>query len=407
LKNNSIIFSTRFVGFIAGLMLIIATVLAINFSILIDKKNEVHRAVMLYDILFMKNPSPEAFEVYRQEHKLTQISGELINRVRKEGKYLIEDELFRRTLQSGDIEIFVYKGHYYYVYNMNNMYYYRSDEPITPYKQYIFALSFIVFSLLLILFRFISSSISPLKDLYIQIQKFANGEKDININIKGDDEIAEVANAFDKSVKITRSLQKNRYLFLRNVMHELKTPISKGRLLVHFLDDENKDKEQFENLFEQMQIHLDDLARVESFTEKNLKLNIRTYNLIDVVDQVLDVLNVNKENIVLGNLNKSITVDFNIFAYAIKNLIDNAIKYSNEKQIEVKLKNQSLYIINSGVEFKESIETYFEAYERDLSQHSHEGMGLGLYISKEIVTRHNFKLNYQYTKGLHHFFITF
>ena len=72
---------------------------------------------------------------------------------------------------------------------------------MTPYKMYIFMAFGILVLLLLALYRYISSSIDPLKELYIQIQRFAKGEKDIHIEVEGDDEVAQVANAFHDSVE--------------------------------------------------------------------------------------------------------------------------------------------------------------------------------------------------------------
>jgi len=395
------------VGVIAGLMLIIATFLSINLSVYLDKRNEVHRAVMLYDLLFMTHPSKEDFETYRLKHKLTPVGGEKMDRVREEGKALIEDELFRKTLQSGDIEIFVYDGHYYYAYKMDTMYYYRSDEPMTPYKIYIMITFFILVLLLLGLYRYISSSIHPLQELYIQIKRFANGEKEIHSNVEGDDEVAQVANAFYDSVSKMQGLEKSRSLFLRNVMHELKTPISKGKLLIHFLEGETKDKRLLENLFEQMQGHLNDLARVETMTAKNLELNKRSYAAIDVIDHAIDLLDIKREDLKENLHNEMIEVDFNLFAYALKNLLDNAMKYADSKPILIELENKCLTISNKGKPFKEDFSTYVKAYERDTSQHSLEGMGLGLYIVNEIVTRHGYELHYEFSDNMHKFSICF
>ena len=395
------------VGAIAGILLIITTFLAINLSVYLDKKNEVHRAVMLYDLLFMQHPNKKEFEAYRQKHKLTPVAGAQMTRVRQKGKVLIEDRLFRKTLQSGDIEIFVYSGHYYYAYKMDTMFYYRSDEPMTPYKLYI-GISFVVlFLLLILLYRYISSSIVPLRELYVQIQRFAEGEKDIHIVVKGDDEVAQVANAFDASVRKTQALERSRSLFLRNVMHELKTPISKGKMLMHFLDGDAKDKALLGNLFEQMQGHLNDLARVESMSSKNLELHKKTYALIDVMDHAIDLLGVSREDIEENLYHEMIDVDFNLFAYALKNLLDNALKYADAKPIIIVLKKECLVISNSGKPFTDSFETYLEAYQRDMSQHSLEGMGLGLYIANEIITRHGYALEYDFDAGMHHFSICF
>jgi signal transduction histidine kinase len=407
LKTKSIIFATRLVGVIAAFFLILSAYFAIEYSVNLDKKNEIHRAVMLYDLLFMKHPSREEFEVYRLKHKLTPVGGEEMKRICRKGTPLIEDELLRKTLQSGDIEIFVFGNHYYYAYKMDSMFYYRSDEPMTPYRFYIALVFVVVMLILLWLFRFITSSIQPLKALYIQIKRFANGEKNIHIHVEGNDEVAQVANAFDESVKRTQALQKSRSLFLRNVMHELKTPISKGKLLMHFLEGKEKDKLLLEELFQQMQQHLDDLARVESLTEKNLELNLRTYALIDMIDHVVDLLGIEQDELRIKVAQECVDVDFKLFTYAIKNLLDNALKYTDSKPIIIEFKEDRLTILNGGKPFKKSIKNYFQPYERDLSQHSLEGMGLGLYIVHEIVHRHGYLLEYEYREGKHAFSINF
>jgi len=395
------------VGAIAGVLLLISVFLAINMSVYLDKRNEVHRAVMLYDLLFMKHPSKEDFEVYRLKHKLTPVGGEKMDRVRQEGKALIEDELFRKTLQSGDIEIFVYSGHYYYAYKMDTMFYYRSDEPMTPYKMYIMITFVILVLLLLGLYQYIASSIIPLKNLYVQIQRFANGEKEIHTKVDGDDEVAQVANAFDESMRKTQALERSRALFLRNVMHELKTPISKGKLLIHFLEGKEKDKQLLENLFEQMQGHLNDLARVESLTAKSLELNKNAYAAIDVIDHAIDLLDINRVDIEEHLEHEVIEVDFNLFAYALKNLFDNAIKYADSKPISIYFTDNCLTVSNTGKPFTEDFSIYIKAYQRDMTQHSLEGMGLGLYIANEIVIQHGYKLRYHYRDSRHHFSICF
>ena len=407
LKTKSIIFSARLVGVIAGVLLIISTFLALQLSVYLDKKNEVHRAVMLYDLLFMQHPSKEDFEAYRLEHKLTPVGGKKMQEVEEKGVHFIEDKLFRKTLQSGDIAIYVYDEHYYYAYKMDTMYYYRSDEPMTPYKLYISLVAVFLFILLLVLFRFISSSIHPLQELYVQIQRFANGEKDINIQIEGVDEVAQVANAFDASVKRTQALEKSRSLFLRNVMHELKTPISKGKMLMHFIEGEAKDKLLLEDFFDQMQGHLDDFARVESLSEKNLELNVKTYAVIDLVDHAIDMLDIHRKEFEIEIGAERVEVDFKLFAYVIKNLLDNAFKYKDKKPVYISFKDNALSVKNSGIPFKEKISKYINAYERDLSQHSLEGMGLGLYIVDGIVSRHEYLLDYRYEEGMHCFSILF
>jgi two-component system OmpR family sensor kinase len=405
--KHSIIFSARLVGAIAALSLIAATFMAVSLSVTLDKRNEVHRAVMLYDLLFMTKPPKETFERYLREHRLTPVGGEEMQRIREEGSYLIGDPLLRRTFQSGNIEIFIYKDHYYYAYKMHDMYYYRSDEPMTPYKTYIIASFFLLLLILLLLHRYISGSIQPLRHLHGQIRRFAEGERDIDTRVEGSDEVAQVANAFHESVQKINSLQRSRSLFMRNVMHELKTPISKGKLLAHLLDADPKDRALLCDLFEQMLGHLNDLARVESLTARNLELDIRPYAAVDVVDQAIDMLEVDRETIELHLEDGRIRVDFNLFAYALKNLIDNAVKYADSMPVVIRFEAGCLSVANTGSPFKEHYSVYLKPYQRDTSQHGLEGMGLGLYLVNEIVTRNGYVLTYEYRDGMHRFSICF
>lgn len=388
-------------------MLVAATLMAISLSVYLDKRNEVHRAVMLYDLLFMTKPTPDAFKRYLREHKLTPVGGEQMRRIREEGTPLIEDRLLRRTFQSGNIEIFTYDAHYYYAYKMHDMYYYRSDEPMTPYMTYIFGTFILLLLALIFLYRYISGSIEPLRHLHAQIVRFADGEREIDTKVEGDDEVAQVANAFHESVQKIRSLQRSRSLFMRNVMHELKTPISKGKLLAHLLDTDAKDKALLGDLFEQMQGHLNELARVESLTAKNLELDRHDYAVIDVIDHAIDMLDIDRDQLDERLSQEMIHVDFDLFAYALKNLIDNAFKYASSGPIKITFEAQCLTISNTGYPFKEHFSTYLKAYQRDTSQHSLEGMGLGLFIVDEIVTRHGHTLTYVYRDAMHHFSICF
>ena len=56
--------------------------------------------------------------------------------------------------------------------------------------------------------------------------------------LNADDEIANVAIEFNNAVCKIRELIRSRQLFLRTIMHELKTPIGKGRIISEMVQDE-------------------------------------------------------------------------------------------------------------------------------------------------------------------------
>ncbi|ECC3063008.1 HAMP domain-containing histidine kinase, partial [Campylobacter jejuni] len=101
-----------------------------------------------------------------------------------------------------------------------------------------------------------------------------------------------------------------------------------------------------------------------------------------------------------------INVDMEIFSVILKNLIDNALKYSNNGTCELFCCKECFTIKNPGKPLAEPIEHYLEAFTRE-KHNQVKGMGLGLYIVSEVCKLHNFDLIYFYDDGKHCFKIFF
>ncbi|MBL1244361.1 MAG: hypothetical protein COA39_008230 [Sulfurimonas sp.] len=86
-----------------------------------------------------------------------------------------------------------------------------------------------------------------------------------------------MANEFNNAAKKISALIESRNLFLRNIMHELKTPITKGRFSVEMLED-TKHKERLLNIFIRMDSLINEMALVEEissgFESTNIELLI-------------------------------------------------------------------------------------------------------------------------------------
>jgi len=252
----------------------------------------------------------------------------------------------------------------------------------------IFAL---VFLLIIFLYWWIMKSFNPLSKLKKQIQTFSQGNLDIECKSDKKDEIAEVANEFDHAVTMIRELLHSRQLFLRAIMHELKTPIGKGRLVSEMLHDE-KNKQRLHSIFERLNLLIDEFAKIEQITSKNFNLTIKPYKMSDLLEASIDMLMVeHPKNLITTHINEdySIKVDFELFTLVIKNLLDNGIKYSDYKHISVIIENRQIQIINTGEALKEPLENYFKPFHA-----SKKGLGLGLYIVKSILDIHQMGLVY-------------
>ena len=270
----------------------------------------------------------------------------------------------------------------------------NKNKPRLPVKQII--IFSIVFLLIILLYLWIMKSLKPLAELKEKIKTFSEGNLDIECASDKNDEIAEVANEFDHAVKMIRELLQSRQLFLRATMHELKTPIAKGRLMSEMLPDE-KSKDRLHSIFERLNLLIDEFAKIEKITSKNFKLNIKPYKMSDLVEASIDLLMVeHPERLITVNIIKDyiVKVDFELFTLVIKNLLDNAIKYSTDKHVIVNIDDGKLEIINKGEPLKGSLEEYYKPFHASKS-----GLGLGLYIVKSILDIHNMALQYRHQNG--------
>ena len=90
-------------------------------------------------------------------------------------------------------------------------------------------------------------------------------------------------------------------------------------------------------------------------------------------------------------------MDFKLFSIAIKNMIDNAIKYSTDKKVKIVADSKKIEFINRGKELKKNLEYYKEPFSSEGNQK--ESFGLGLYIVDSILEAHKIKLSYKHVDG--------
>jgi len=247
-------------------------------------------------------------------------------------------------------------------------------------------------TLLILLYLWIIRSIRPLSELKEKILLFSQGDLTIRCHSDRRDEIAEVANAFDQAVHTIRDLLRSRQLLLRAIMHELKTPIAKGRLLSEMIDDSEK-RRRFHTIFERLNLLIDEFAKVEQITSKNFQPDFRTYKASDLLEGSIDLLMLDDVSRHIHSVIRedyTLRADFELLTLAIKNLVDNAIKYSPDRHVDLLVRRPEIVISNRGDPLDEPFEQYFTPFHT-----SKGGLGLGLYIVKNILDIHGMKLEYR------------
>jgi two-component system OmpR family sensor kinase len=276
------------------------------------------------------------------------------------------------------------------------------DEDFQPYRYDLIKVIFgIVFTIIIVAYILTIRKLKPLRKLKRQMDRFAKGDLSIHCKTDGEDEISQVANAFHHAVEQINKLNQSRQLFLRNIMHELKTPITKGRISAEMLE-EGKQRTRLIGAFEKLELLINEFASIEQITSGEGLKNVKPYRLIDMLDEAIDLAMISPTQIDI-DINDEIilNVDFRLFTTAMKNVIDNGIKYSIDQKVRIVARKTKMSFISQGKPLKYELSHYLEPFVQE--KNSHQSFGLGLYIVHHILKAHHLDFTYEHKDGFNYF----
>jgi len=260
--------------------------------------------------------------------------------------------------------------------------------------------------LLLLFYVLIIATLSPLKKLIRTIEKYGKEGDYTPIQTLKKDEISLVANALDSAMHKNQSLLEARRLFLRNIMHELKTPITVGKLSLPFLK-KGEEKSILERAFFRMEHLIQELVRVEQITSGMMSPAPKECDPIALIHKAASLLFIEIDTLEIRSDRGLIEVDCDIFVTVFKNFIDNGLKYSPDNKVRIVHEKGNITFINRGSPWPEgrTLETLIEPFSQN--QPTSQGFGLGLYIIKSILDAHALRLSHQFVSGEHFFSVHF
>ncbi len=257
--------------------------------------------------------------------------------------------------------------------------------------------------ILVALFISIAISLYPIKPLQRHIQRFGEGKLDESFDTRGKDEIAQVSREFNKAAQRIKGLIQGRAIFLRNITHELKTPITKGKLSLEFLEA-SRSKEILNNVFTRLDLLTREFLQIEKITACDYDIEKKPYQVSEVLNQALDLLFLEPESIEnnLGSL--KLDVDFELFAIVLKNLIDNGLKYSEDAQVTIEYDEGEIAVCSKGEPLEHELDFYMQPFNKcDINPEN--SFGLGLYLVDYILKKHRFGFDYRHKEGINKFII--
>lgn len=288
----------------------------------------------------------------------------------------------------------------------------NEDRLITVARQAVINGSIWVMLAALVAAYFITDKIvHPLKSMTGAVKKFAKGDFSERIMVSGDDEVAELAVAFNNMAESLANLEKMRNTFLASVSHDLRTPmttiagyidgINSGAIPVeqqtHYLNIIKNEVHRLSRLVSQIL----DVSRLDSgdrkFTFADFDITEVSRLILISFEQKIEEKKLDVE-FVCDDDYMSAYGDKDAIYQVIYNLCHNAIKFSrdggrftiNISRISGKKLRISVYDDGQKLDLEDAAHTFDLFYKSDKSRGlDKEGVGLGLYICKSIVDAHN------------------
>jgi len=397
MKNLSVTTFIHVLFSVAIIILIATFLLFLSWNKDRQKIEEVKR-YQLISITFIsnlrQNPSDKKLEKLYTNLKVSPVAYTKNAAVKKEiaakGK-----TIFTGGSRIGQVRVFdVISKRYIYIQRMGYTLMLEDNKSKNYNFQYAITIGIFLISLLLLLYLAVLKKLYPLKRLHRQIQRFAMGDMQTKITYEYDDEIGKIAQSFDDAIVSIRELSTSKNLFMRNMMHELKTPITKGRIVADMLEDEET-KEVLVRAFERMNELISELAELERVTTQSFEPEFEYVILGEIVHEAQELLMSQKKSVEISISDIALTTDKKLMALVFKNLLDNGIKYGNDKHVLLRTNHDIIEIVSKGERLKYPLSYYTEPFSQAEKRSS--GFGLGLYIVHSILEKLRYKLEYTHS----------
>ncbi|NLW73737.1 MAG: cell wall metabolism sensor histidine kinase WalK [Clostridiales bacterium] len=253
--------------------------------------------------------------------------------------------------------------------------------------------------------------IGPLKNMSRAAKSFAAGRFDVRVPVKGSDEVAELAVAFNNMAESLANLENMRNTFMANVSHDLRTPMT---TIAGFIDGIlagaiPPDKHEYYlgiiasevRRLSRLVASLLDISRMQA---GDRKFSMSRFDICEMARQILisfeQKIDAKHLEVEFECENEYMTVkaDRDAIYQILYNICDNAVKFSREGGVlritimRYKEKKLLISVFNEGQGIPpEDVPFVFERfYKSDKSRGLDKtGVGLGLFIAKTIIQAHN------------------
>ena len=257
-------------------------------------------------------------------------------------------------------------------------------------------------------------TIAPLREMRNAARDFALGKFDSRVRVRGKDEVAELAEAFNQMADSLENLEKMRNSFVANVSHDLRTPMTTIAGFIDGIRDGVIPPESRDHYLEVVSIEVRRLSRlvatlldISRIQAGDRKFTMKPFDICEMARQILISF---EQKIEEKHLNveflcdeerMSVLADHDAIYQIFYNICHNAVKFSYDGglfRIRISATRDkkvliSVYNEGEGIPAEDLPMVFDRFYKSDKSRGLDKtGVGLGLYIAKTIVNAHGEKI---------------
>ena len=252
---------------------------------------------------------------------------------------------------------------------------------------------------------YIRRLLRPIQWLRKGVDEISRGNLDIEIPKDKNDELGQLTEAFNDMVLRIKTMIKSRDQLLLDVSHELRSPITRIKVALEFVEDSEKKRSILSDIAE-IETMISEILETERLDTEHGRLNRTDTDLVVLVhESVREFKNKPPGVHVSGDMNiLHLHVDAERIRLLLKNLLENAVKFSREDSRSVKVTIEDLEdravlkIRDDGVGIPpDQMSSLYEPFYRVDRSRSRTtgGYGLGLHLCKKIMDAHGGEIQIQ------------
>ena len=297
-------------------------------------------------------------------------------------------------------------------------------------QAYVLLVSFVVLVVAtIIIIKVIRLFVSPVDNLSRATKRIARGDLELTVPVFSGDEIGKLSEDFNKMayalkqkstqvVELTE-LDKLKTEFISLASHQLRTPLTEIRWALQFMAGKISEAERADMLgkaqsaVKRLVNLVGDLLNVSRIEKQETVFKKVDINLAKVIKKAvkLNENEINKKNLKVNvefdpEQFPEIKGDAKRIQIAFQNIIDNAVKYTEEGGVQIKCSQDndkiSCFVKDTGIGIpKQYHKGIFSKFFRasNVVTVDTEGTGLGLYLSKNIIDQHQGKISFTSEEG--------